>query len=69
MPGTSARSTLPAEFVEKSAAKERAYCRKCGDRVFRIYRKGFMQEKIYPYFGYFPWRCINCHNHVMLHKR
>jgi hypothetical protein len=66
----STHSALAGHPVEKTAVKERVRCQKCGgDRVYRVERKGFMQEKIYPCFGYYPWRCISCRNHVMLRKR
>lgn len=52
------------------AVKDLVFCRKCGSsRVLRVYRKGFMQERIYPHFGYYPWRCMSCGDHVMLRKR
>ncbi len=64
------RGVLTGELVEMSAVKDLVFCQKCGsDRVFRVYRKGFMQERIYPHFGYYPWRCMSCGDHVMLRKR
>ena len=66
----SMRSALAGSLVEMTAVKERVHCRKCGsDRVYRVEREGFMQEKIYPLFGYYPWRCKICRVHVMLRKR
>jgi hypothetical protein len=57
-------------MVELSAAKERVHCQGCGsDKVYRISRKGFFQESVYPLFGCYPWRCKRCGMHVMLRKR
>ena len=64
------RSALAGHLVEMSAVRDLVHCRKCGsDRVYRVEREGFMQEKIYPLFGYYPWRCKICRDHVMLRKR
>lgn len=64
------RGVVTEKLVERSAVKDLVFCKKCGsDRVFRVYRNGFMQERIYPHFGYYPWRCMSCGDHVMLRKR
>ena len=66
----SIRSALAGPLVEMTAVKQRVHCRKCGsDRVYRIERKGIIQETIYPLFGYYPWSCKICRDHVMLRKR
>jgi hypothetical protein len=26
----------------------------------RVNRTGFLQTKLLPYFGYFPWECVMC---------
>ncbi|SPE26300.1 hypothetical protein SBA5_540058 [Candidatus Sulfotelmatomonas gaucii] len=50
--------------------RDEVMCRFCGsDRVFRIYREGFLQRRIYSFFGFYPWRCRTCKANVMLHKR
>lgn len=62
---------VPTErFVETKANKELITCQRCGSgRVRRIYREGFLQTNIYPLLGYYPWRCNQCGQVVMLHKR
>ena len=35
----------------------------------RVARKGFMQQRIYPLFGYYPWHCSNCRTEFMLRKK
>lgn len=65
-----ARGALAGNLVEMSSAKERVHCQKCdSDKVCRVFRKGFFQEKICPLFGYYPWRCMRCGLRVMLRKR
>jgi DNA-directed RNA polymerase subunit RPC12/RpoP len=61
----------PAGTLGKTTAvKDRVYCQKCGSgRVYRVEREGFMQERIYPLFGYYPWRCELCGVYMMLKKR
>ena len=58
------------DIVAVNAADERVHCDDCGsDEVYRIFRKGFLQQKIYPLFGFFPWRCKGCGLRLMLRKR
>ncbi len=64
----------PGEVDVKSddtaAGEDRIYCRQCSsDRIFRVFRKGFMEERIYSRFGYFPWRCLSCGSRVLLRRR
>jgi DNA-directed RNA polymerase subunit RPC12/RpoP len=65
-----ASEAVAESMIGASSAKERVFCQECGsDRVVRVHRKGYMQEKIYPMFGYYPWRCMRCGWRVMLRKR
>ena len=57
-------------IVQTTVVKEMVHCRRCGsDGVYRAHRKGFMQERIYPLFGYYPWECKRCRGQVLLRKR
>jgi|HubBroStandDraft_5_1064220.scaffolds.fasta_scaffold1973037_1 DNA-directed RNA polymerase subunit RPC12/RpoP len=57
-------------IIEANSANERVHCDDCGsDEVHRIFRKGFLQQKIYPLLGFFPWRCKGCGMRLMLRKR
>jgi transposase-like protein len=48
----------------------RVLCPKCGsDRPRRVERKGFFEKRIYPLFGYYPWRCPSCRAAFYLRKR
>jgi hypothetical protein len=39
------------------------------EQVYRIHREGFLQMRIYPLFGFYPWRCRTCKTNVMLRMR
>lgn len=61
---------LAGRVVQRSSAKVPVHCQDCGsDKVYRVGREGYLQAKIYPLFGYYPWRCMRCGVHVILRKR
>jgi hypothetical protein len=61
--------TLAGELVEANT-QVLIDCRHCGsDRVFRVYRQGFLQERIYPILGFYPWKCKVCGANMILRKR
>ena len=65
------RSEAAEGFVDQSQAHARAGvpCPECGsDRPRRVERKGFLQMKVYPFFGYYPWICGDC-KHVFLARK
>ncbi len=36
-------------------------CFRCKARAFRrVNREGFVRSVVLPYFGYFPWECVQC---------
>ncbi len=36
-------------------------CRACGsDKIARLRRVGFLQERVLPLLSIFPWRCRQC---------
>lgn len=44
--------------TEKGAGME---CSKCKtDGMYRIRREGFLHRRVYPLFGYYPWKCLQC---------
>ena len=62
--------SLSRDFVVKSHVNGRIGCKHCGsDRLFRVFRQGYLQEKIYPLFGFYPWKCRSCKGYMLLHKR
>jgi DNA-directed RNA polymerase subunit RPC12/RpoP len=70
---------LPAEKTEQEideVAKRRlddgdgVQCPRCGSEfVKRLPRAGFLEGRIYSFFGYFPWRCTKCLGSFMIKKR
>jgi len=61
---------LAAEPVKAAGTADRIHCTYCrSQRVFRVYRQGFFQEKIYPMFGFYPWKCKACSAYMLLHRR
>ena len=67
---SSGHSPLALEKDLGTSARQIAACRHCdGQHVFRIFREGFFQNKIYPLFGYYPWKCKDCGEQMMLRKR
>lgn len=62
---------ISAESVPEShSTREQVFCQRCGSgKVHRVFREGFVQVKILPLFGYYPWRCKNCGNLAILRKR
>lgn len=60
--------------VEKSQARESeakvVACPDCGrPKMRRMTRLGFLQEKLWPLFGYYPWKCRVCRKTRMLRYR
>ena len=45
------------------------HCVKCGCEMRRLMRESFMQRRVYPYFGYFPWECPLCRELTMYKVR
>ena len=45
------------------------YCKKCGTELRRMSRDGFLQKRVYPLLGLFPWECPVCRTPVLLRKR
>ena len=47
--------------AKEAVTKEAVICPRCGsDRSRRVGREKFLEKNIYPFFGYFPWRCGRC---------
>jgi hypothetical protein len=35
----------------------------------RVMRESFMQRRVYPLFGYYPWECPLCRTPILFKKR
>ncbi len=45
-------------------------CATCGSRrLRRLPRIGFLQQKVYPLMGYYPWECPICRQVKLFRKR
>jgi hypothetical protein len=55
--------------VSTQSADSKNTCSKCGDRLRRLGRRGFLQNGVYPLFGYYPWECFTCCSTEILRKR
>jgi hypothetical protein len=59
-----------SENSSDSASQVPLLCPKCKrSDLQRIARKGFWQNKVLPYFGYYPWECPVCRTVFSLKKR
>jgi len=57
-------------IAETNVADAGLHCDECNsDEVYRIIRRGYFQEKIYPLLGFYPWRCKRCGLRLMLRER
>jgi len=66
----SVREPQTGQFINTSALKGHLFCKCCGSqRVFRVFREGFLKERVYPMFGFYPWKCRVCGACIILHKR
>jgi len=56
--------------AERLAEKPYIPCPKCGKgHLHRIARRGFLQIKVYPLLGYYPWECAGCRETSLIKKR
>jgi hypothetical protein len=44
-------------------------CKHCGSKLRRLARAGFLQQRVYPLFGFYPWECPVCRKVLMLKKQ
>lgn len=57
-------------YADKTDASPKIPCPECGgDRTRRVERKGFLEMKVYPIFGYYPWICPDCKSTFLLRRR
>ncbi len=45
-------------------------CRNCEcKQIHRMKRSGFLQNRVYPLFGFYPWKCPECKTRYLLRAR
>jgi hypothetical protein len=65
-----AHGALAGELAGMAKVGNGVYCKHCGsNQIFRVFRQGYMQERIYPLFGFYPWKCKVCQGSMLLRKR
>jgi DNA-directed RNA polymerase subunit RPC12/RpoP len=65
-----AREAPAVNTDETDIADAGLHCDECNsDEVYRIFRRGYFQEKIYPMLGFYPWRCKRCGLRLMMRER
>lgn len=70
MPDEKPESAVESVAEEKTAKGHVLECPRCGGNdLKRVKRAGFVQERVYPIFGYYPWKCTKCLGNVLLKKR
>jgi DNA-directed RNA polymerase subunit RPC12/RpoP len=64
------RSETAPGYVEQAGTAPKVRCPSCGDsRPRRLERKGFMQQRVLPLLGYYPWVCGACKSTFLMRKR
>ena len=51
------------------ARKINLKCQRCFNDLRRIERVGFLETKILPLFGYYPWECPVCGGRIHIKKQ
>jgi DNA-directed RNA polymerase subunit RPC12/RpoP len=65
-----ALGTPAVNMAGTTVADAGLHCDECGsDEVYRIFRRGYLQEKIYPLLGFYPWRCKRCGMRLITRER
>ncbi len=61
---------MTQESVHVHSVTQDFACPDCGSRhLRRLPRHGFLQQKILPLFGYYPWECPICREIKFFRKR
>ena len=56
--------------TERRAVKQVMRCPNCASGTLRREaREGFLEDKVYSWFGYFPWSCYLCRKRTMVRDR
>jgi len=65
-----AQGEMSGSSAQERILRDEVICPNCGsDRVYRLFREGFLQEHVFPLFGYYPWQCKTCARDLLIRKR
>src|SRR5579863_371262 len=56
-------------IASSSVEGDNCSCAHCGERMRRLGRKGFLQSKLFPVFGFYPWECLACRSKRLMRSR
>jgi len=60
-------SSVDARFETEFLQAMKKQCDRCSGKFFRrLNRKGFMERKLLPFLGFYPWECALCRRKVVL---
>jgi len=63
-------SSPVSSFVSDHSEHSEFACPSCGsNKLRRLPRFGFLQQKVFPIFGFFPWECPICRQTRLYRKR
>jgi hypothetical protein len=60
---------VPVTSISIKSGDPRCICPKCGGHLYRLARRGFFQNGVFPHFGYYPWECFSCRKTKILRAR
>jgi hypothetical protein len=60
---------MPPGYLDRRS-KAKVKCPKCKQKeMARISRRGFLQKRIFPLLGMYPWQCAICGEEKLLQRR
>ena len=69
MPGENSAQVTEATARAKMKGNG-VHCPRCGrDYLKRMQREGFLQNRVFPIFGYYPWKCTKCLGKFVVKRR
>jgi hypothetical protein len=62
--------SVPDASASTQMEEQFCTCPYCGnEQMRRLARRGFLQNRVYPLLGLFPWECFACRKTRMLRRR
>jgi hypothetical protein len=68
--GNGRKGAGSAGFTAQAGSRIEVQCPGCGNHhPHRLERRGFLEKKVLPKFGYYPWMCGHCRTSFLIRKR